>query len=73
MFETWRDEWRELQDPPLWRAILFAVGVILFLTWPWVHGETINAVPAVLAGVAGLALLHDLARLTWSRIHRHRS
>lgn len=71
MFDSWRDEWRQVPDPPLWRAILFAAGVILFLTWPLLHGETIKVIPAALAGIAALALLHDVARLTWSRIRRN--
>ena len=69
MFETWRDEWRALPDPPLWRAILFAVAIILFFGWPWFHGEPNSAIPAVAAGVAALALLHDLAYVVWSRLH----
>lgn len=70
MFETWRDEWRKTPEPPLWRAILFAVCVVLFLTWPLLRGEPINAVPAVLASLAALALVHDLGRLGWSKLRR---
>ncbi|KRE58899.1 hypothetical protein ASG70_16795 [Phycicoccus sp. Soil748] len=70
MFNTWRDGWRNSPEPPLWRAILFAVGVILVLTWPLLRGNPINAVPAVLASLAGLALLLDLTRLGWSRLRR---
>ena len=70
MFNSWRDEWRNSPEPPLWRAILFAVGVILVLTWPLVRGKPINGVPAVLASLAGLALLLDLTRLGWSRLRR---
>ena len=70
MFNAWRDEWRNSPEPPLWRAIVFAVGVILVLTWPLVRGKPINAVPAVFASLAGLALLLDLTRLGWSRLRR---
>ena len=70
MFDTWRDEWRNTPEPPLWRAVLFTAGVILFLTWPLLHGEPIHAVPVVLASLAGLALVHDLGRLGWSRLRR---
>lgn len=70
MFDAWRDEWRSTPDPPLWRAVLFAVVVILILTWPLLHGEPIHAVPAALAALAALALAADLARLAWTRLRR---
>ena len=70
MFRTWRDEWRNTPEPHLWRAILFAVGVIVLLSWPLLHGKPRNGVPAVLASVAALAVMLDLARLGWSRLRR---
>lgn len=65
MLETWRHEWRTTPAPPLWRALLFAVGVVAVLTWPLVRGERLDALPAALAGLAGLALVHDLVLFAW--------
>ena len=70
MFENLRAEWLDTPEPPLWRAVLFTLVVILVLTWPLFRGEPLRIVPAVLAGVAGLAAVVDLARLALARLRR---
>ena len=70
MFENLRAEWRNTPEPALWRAVLFTLVVILALTWPLLRGEPLRVVPAVLASVAALALVVDLARLALARLRR---
>jgi hypothetical protein len=65
---AWRDEWSELPEPPLWRAVLFALCVVLLLVWLVLEGGRVNAVPATLATLSALALLQDLAVPTCSRL-----
>jgi hypothetical protein len=66
-YRAWRDEWSEQPEPPLWRAVLFALCVVLLLVW-LLEGGRVNALPATLATLSALALLHDLAVLTCSRL-----
>lgn len=70
MLKAWRDEYRQLPDPPLWRALVFAGCLLLLAAWPLLKGEAIGALRAALIVVVALAVVHDLARLAWLRMQR---
>lgn len=68
MLKAVQTAWRNTPEPPLWRAVLFAVGVIFVLAWPVLRGEAIRPLPATLATLLALALIHDVTRAGWERL-----